>query len=162
MAGIIILNIVIGFMQEYSAEKTMDSLRSLSSPTSSVIRNGEGMVVPTIEVVPGDMVELKTGGELRVFKRLGIIKLTHIQIRFRRIYGMQPPTSFGAYKFALLEEELAANRSAFLGCSRCRILRPTRLCSLVNRCRLRRSRVRLSMKTQGLVIGSMSPTLRPP
>ncbi|KEF61366.1 potassium/sodium efflux P-type ATPase, fungal-type [Exophiala aquamarina CBS 119918] len=61
VAGIIILNIVIGFMQEYSAEKTMDSLRSLSSPTSSVIRHGESMVIPTIHVVPGDMVELKTG-----------------------------------------------------------------------------------------------------
>ncbi|KIX03336.1 potassium/sodium efflux P-type ATPase, fungal-type [Rhinocladiella mackenziei CBS 650.93] len=61
VAGIIFLNIVIGFMQEYTAEKTMDSLRSLSSPTSSVIRNGNGMVVPTIHVVPGDMVELKTG-----------------------------------------------------------------------------------------------------
>ena len=62
VAGIIILNIIIGFMQEYTAEKTMDSLRSLSSPTSSVIRGGEGIVVPTINVVPGDMVELKTGG----------------------------------------------------------------------------------------------------
>lgn len=63
VAGIIILNIVIGFMQEYSAEKTMDSLRSLSSPTSSVIRNGQNETVPTINVVPGDMVELKTGGK---------------------------------------------------------------------------------------------------
>jgi P-type Na+/K+ transporter len=33
VAGIIGLNIVIGFMQEYSAEKTLDSLRSLSSPS---------------------------------------------------------------------------------------------------------------------------------
>lgn len=33
VAGIIILNIIIGFMQEYSAEKTLDSLRSLSSPS---------------------------------------------------------------------------------------------------------------------------------
>ena len=62
VAGIIFLNITIGFMQEYSAEKTMDSLRSLSSPTSSVIRGGDGIVVPTISIVPGDMVELKTGG----------------------------------------------------------------------------------------------------
>lgn len=65
VAGIIFLNIVIGFMQEYSAEKTMDSLRSLSSPTSSVIRHGESMVIPTIHVVPGDMVELKTGGKFK-------------------------------------------------------------------------------------------------
>jgi P-type Na+/K+ transporter len=61
VAGIIFLNIVIGFMQEYSAEKTMDSLRSLSSPTSNVIRGGKGIQIPTVNVVPGDMVELKTG-----------------------------------------------------------------------------------------------------
>jgi len=61
VAAIIILNIIIGFMQEYSAEKTMDSLRSLSSPTSHVIRNGEGQTVATIQVVPGDMIEMKTG-----------------------------------------------------------------------------------------------------
>lgn len=61
VAAIIILNIVIGFMQEYSAEKTMDSLRSLSSPTSQVVRDGDQITVPTVQVVPGDMIELKTG-----------------------------------------------------------------------------------------------------
>lgn len=70
VTGIIVLNIVIGFMQEYSAEKTMDSLRSLSSPTSTVIRNGESMVIPTIHVVPGDMVELKTGDSIPADIRL--------------------------------------------------------------------------------------------
>ena len=70
VAGIIGLNIVIGFMQEYTAEKTMDSLRSLSSPTSSVIRGGDGIVVPTINVVPGDMVELKTGDTIPADIRL--------------------------------------------------------------------------------------------
>ncbi|KXS97826.1 hypothetical protein AC578_10538 [Pseudocercospora eumusae] len=61
VAAVITLNIVVGFWQELKAEKTMDSLRSLSSPTSRVIRGGEGVTVPTIEIVPGDMVELKTG-----------------------------------------------------------------------------------------------------
>jgi hypothetical protein len=39
VAGIIVLNIVIGFMQEYSAEKTLDSLRSLSSPSKCPCEN---------------------------------------------------------------------------------------------------------------------------
>jgi P-type Na+/K+ transporter len=56
----IILNIVVGFFQEYSAEKTMDSLRSLSSPTANVVRNGDSRVVPSGEIVPGDLVEIKT------------------------------------------------------------------------------------------------------
>jgi len=61
ITAVIILNIVVGFFQEFSAEKTMDSLRSLSSPTASVVRNGSTETVPTGTLVPGDMVELKTG-----------------------------------------------------------------------------------------------------
>jgi len=58
---VILLNVIVGFFQEYSAEKTMDSLRSLSSPTGTVVRDGESMVVPSGEIVPGDLVEIKTG-----------------------------------------------------------------------------------------------------
>jgi P-type E1-E2 ATPase len=61
ITAIIILNIVVGFMQEFKAEKTMDSLRSLSSPTATAVRDGKTITVPTIEIVPGDMVEMKTG-----------------------------------------------------------------------------------------------------
>lgn len=103
VTGIIFLNIVIGFMQEYSAEKTMDSLRSLSSPTTSVIRNGDGIVVPTIEVVPGDMVELKTGGELHSIQRPIFLSdmwlTTPVQILFRPIFGMHAPTRHPAPRF---------------------------------------------------------------
>ncbi|CAO2657378.1 Nn.00g035040.m01.CDS01 [Neocucurbitaria sp. VM-36] len=69
---VILLNIVVGFFQEYSAEKTMDSLRSLSSPSARVIRGGQQMVVPSVEVVPGDVLEVKTGdtipADIRVFE----------------------------------------------------------------------------------------------
>ena len=61
IAAVIILNFIVGFYQEFNAEKTMDSLRSLSSPTAAAIRGGSTKVVPTAEIVPGDMVELKTG-----------------------------------------------------------------------------------------------------
>ncbi|KAJ5042145.1 uncharacterized protein L3040_004702 [Drepanopeziza brunnea f. sp. 'multigermtubi'] len=61
VAAVIFLNIVIGFFQEFNAEKTLDSLRSLSSPTASAIRNGKNETVATAHLVPGDLVELKTG-----------------------------------------------------------------------------------------------------
>lgn len=61
IVGVIVLNIVVGFFQEFNAEKTMDSLRSLSSPTANVIRGGEVLSIPTAELVPGDIVELKLG-----------------------------------------------------------------------------------------------------
>ncbi|TKA68887.1 hypothetical protein B0A49_09897 [Cryomyces minteri] len=61
IAAVIILNIVVGFWQELGAEKTMDSLRSLSSPTANAVRDGQAVNIPTAEIVPGDMVELKIG-----------------------------------------------------------------------------------------------------
>ncbi|KAK3626466.1 P-type ATPase [Elasticomyces elasticus] len=50
--------------------ETMDSLKSLSSPTASAIRASENVTVPTIEVVPGDIVELRTGDTVPANLRL--------------------------------------------------------------------------------------------
>lgn len=61
IAAVIMLNVVVGFFQEYSAEKTMDSLRSLSSPTATVVRDGESQVIPSANIVPGDLIEVKMG-----------------------------------------------------------------------------------------------------
>lgn len=46
LAAVIILNVSIGFYQEYGAEKKMDALRALSSPSASVIRDGKIIVIP--------------------------------------------------------------------------------------------------------------------
>ncbi|KAJ1796913.1 hypothetical protein LPJ59_003463 [Coemansia sp. RSA 2399] len=59
--GVIVLNTTIGFMQEFKAEKTMDALRKMSSPTSRVLRNGHQIVVATMDLVPGDVLYLETG-----------------------------------------------------------------------------------------------------
>lgn len=70
VTAVILLNVVVGFFQEYSAEKTMDSLRSLSSPTANVVREGEATIVPSGEIVPGDLVEMKTGDTIPADVRL--------------------------------------------------------------------------------------------
>lgn len=72
VTAVILLNMIVGFFQEWSAEKTMDSLRSLSSPTARLIRGGQQITVPSAEVVPGDMIEVKTGdtlpADIRIFE----------------------------------------------------------------------------------------------
>ncbi|RAL63849.1 hypothetical protein DID88_003492 [Monilinia fructigena] len=74
ISAVIVLNIVIGFVNEFKAEKTMDSLRSLSSPTAQAVRDGKIQVVPTVEIVVGDMVEVKTGdtipGDVRLVESM--------------------------------------------------------------------------------------------
>ncbi len=46
LAAVIVLNVSIGFFQEYSAEKKMDALRALSSPSAMVVRDGKSQVIP--------------------------------------------------------------------------------------------------------------------
>jgi magnesium-transporting ATPase (P-type) len=58
VTAVVILNIVVGFFQEFSAEKTMESLRGLSSPSATVIRQGHSLQLPSPELVPGDLVEV--------------------------------------------------------------------------------------------------------
>lgn len=70
ITAVIILNIVVGFLQEFKAAKTMDSLRSLSSPTAQAVRSGTNQTVVTAEIVPGDVVELKTGDTIPADIRL--------------------------------------------------------------------------------------------
>ncbi|KAF9891360.1 hypothetical protein FE257_004216 [Aspergillus nanangensis] len=70
IAGVIGLNIVVGVYQDYAAEKTMDSLRGLSSPTGVVTRDGKTNTIPAPEIVPGDMVELKVGDTVPADLRL--------------------------------------------------------------------------------------------
>ncbi|KAI8073265.1 hypothetical protein BC940DRAFT_268008 [Gongronella butleri] len=61
ICAIMFLNAGVGFAQEFKAEKTMDSLRQMASPTSVVVRNGQQKTIPTRELVPGDVVVLKSG-----------------------------------------------------------------------------------------------------
>lgn len=61
ISSVILLNIVIGFVQDYRAEKTMQSLQSLSAPVASVVRDGTIQKVKSEELVVGDIVRLSVG-----------------------------------------------------------------------------------------------------
>lgn len=61
ISAIIVLNITVGFIQEYKAEKTMDSLRTLASPMAHVTRSSKTDAIDSHLLVPGDVVVLKTG-----------------------------------------------------------------------------------------------------
>ena len=59
--AIVVLNGIVGFVQEYRAEQALDALKRMASPTARVVRDGETLLVPAPELVPGDLVRLDTG-----------------------------------------------------------------------------------------------------
>ena len=58
---VIILNAILGTVQHKKAEKSLESLKSLSSPNAKVLRDGQKIEIPSKDVVPGDIVLLEAG-----------------------------------------------------------------------------------------------------
>lgn len=61
IVAVIILNAILGTVQHKKAEKSLDSLKSLSSPTAKVVRDGKKMEIDSKDVVPGDILVLEAG-----------------------------------------------------------------------------------------------------
>ena len=59
--AVLILNAVLGTVQYFKAEKSLESLKAMSAPTAKVLRDGQRLEVPGSRIVPGDIVELEAG-----------------------------------------------------------------------------------------------------
>lgn len=70
IAAIVILNGIIGFIQEYQAEQAMEALTRLTSPTTRVVRDGLVASIPARDLVPGDLVRLEAGDVVTADVRL--------------------------------------------------------------------------------------------
>ncbi|MCW1309910.1 MAG: calcium-translocating P-type ATPase, SERCA-type, partial [Candidatus Nanoarchaeia archaeon] len=70
IAAIVILNAIVGFIQEYRSEKAMEAMRKLTSPKARVIRNGKEVLIDAREVVPGDILLLEAGDRIAADARI--------------------------------------------------------------------------------------------
>ena len=64
MMAIVLVNALIGFLQEYRTERTLEALTRLAAPTARVIRQGIRRGIPAEELVPGDLVLIAAGDKI--------------------------------------------------------------------------------------------------
>jgi hypothetical protein len=80
---VIIINTAIGMLQEGKAEKAAEAIKAMLSPNALVIRAGEQQTIPADQLVPGDIVLIKSGDKIPADLRL--ITCTNLQVRLRMV-----------------------------------------------------------------------------
>ncbi|MBP2020087.1 Ca2+-transporting ATPase [Symbiobacterium terraclitae] len=86
---IVILNAVLGFVQEFRAERSLEALKDLTAPTARVRRGGQEMTVAARDLVPGDLVLLEAGDRIPADARL--VEATGLEVEESALTGESLP-----------------------------------------------------------------------
>lgn len=86
---IVVLNAIIGVFQEAKAEKSLDALEKMSAPQCKVVRDGVVQVIPSRELVVGDVVEIETGDSVPADLRL--VEAVNLKIQEAALTGESLP-----------------------------------------------------------------------
>jgi len=89
IAVIVLLAVLLGFVQEYRAERAIEALREMAAPTASVLRDGLETEIPARELVPGDVIILRAGDKIPADARL--IEAVNLQIEEAALTGESVP-----------------------------------------------------------------------
>jgi Ca2+-transporting ATPase len=87
--AIVILNALLGFFQEYRAEKAVAALRKMSSPESTVRRGGQIRNIPAHDLVPGDLLLVEAGNRIPADARL--LKTANLDVEESALTGESVP-----------------------------------------------------------------------
>ena len=86
---IVVLNAVIGFIQEYRADRAMEALKAMAAPTATVLRDGGMASLPASALVPGDIVWLEAGNIVPADLRL--LDSAHLRVDESALTGESMP-----------------------------------------------------------------------
>ena len=107
--AIVILNGVLGYLQESKAEKALAALKNLSSPQVQVLRNGHRLEVKACTLVPGDIIFLEAGDQLCADGQ--IIEAFNLQIRESALTGEANPVYKRPNQSGLSEDTAVGDRT---------------------------------------------------
>jgi Ca2+-transporting ATPase len=106
IAAIVVLNSIVGFVQEYRSEKAMEAMRKLTAPKARLMRDGKEVMVPAKEVVPGDIVLLESGDRVPADSRL----IEVVELRTDEAVLTGESTQVDKYIIPVREEAPVADR----------------------------------------------------
>jgi Ca2+-transporting ATPase len=89
IATIVVINALIGIVQEKKAQSSLEALRSMSAPTARVLRQGEESIIPASEIVTGDIVLLSDGDMVPADMRL--IDTANLKVQEASLTGESVP-----------------------------------------------------------------------
>ncbi len=89
IAVIVLFAVLLGFVQEYRAERAIEALRQMAAPTATVLRDGEEVELPARELVSGDVVLLRAGDKIPADVRL--MEAINLQIEEAALTGESVP-----------------------------------------------------------------------
>lgn len=89
IAVIVLFAVLLGFIQEYRAERAIEALKQMAAPTASVLRDGVEVKIPSRDLVPGDVILLHTGDRMPADARL--IEAINLQIEEAALTGESVP-----------------------------------------------------------------------
>ncbi|MHA1149013.1 MAG: cation-translocating P-type ATPase [Promethearchaeota archaeon] len=102
--AIVFLNCFIAIYQQYKATKKLEALRELSAPTTTVIRDGNKIDIPSKEVVVGDLLILNQGDKIPADAR--IIESTNLEVNEASLTGESEPVRKVSYGDPLISENV--------------------------------------------------------
>ncbi|MEK7275424.1 MAG: HAD-IC family P-type ATPase, partial [Candidatus Desantisbacteria bacterium] len=92
--AVVLFNGIMGFVQEFKAEKALSALKKLTAPTASILRDGEIFILPSSSIVPGDIIVLEAGAIIPADLRL--IESQRLTIEEASLTGESVPVSKNA------------------------------------------------------------------
>ena len=113
---IVILNAIMGVVQESKAEKALDALKNMSAPHARVIRNGKEMLIDAADLVPGDIIKLEAGDFVPADARL--ISSASLKSEESALTGESVPSEKNAFNVVNEKAPLGDRTNmVFSGCS---------------------------------------------